>query len=113
MPPERLWGKEEDAYSEIYMPWSRHVFLPLRGKLCFDAKDVESLASKHVAKIRLSSAKKLQGVEPGLSKIHDPDDSAGFYGALFLFPPFWRQNFTSVSDSYRRCRQHSRLDSRP
>jgi len=68
MPPERLWGKEEDAYSEIYS-LGLVMYFALTGQTLFDAKDVESLASKHVAKIRLSSARKLQGVEPELSKI--------------------------------------------
>jgi len=68
MPPERLWGMEEDAYSEIYS-LGLVMYFALTGQTLFDAKDVESLASKHVAKIRLSSAKKLQGVGPGLTKI--------------------------------------------
>jgi serine/threonine-protein kinase len=68
IPPERLWGLGEDAYSEIYS-LGLVMYYALTGQTLFDADDAEALVEKHVARVRLSVGKKLQGVRPELNKV--------------------------------------------
>jgi serine/threonine-protein kinase len=68
IPPERLWGLGEDAFSEIYSI-GLVMYYALTGQTLFDADDAEALAEKHVSKVRLSVGKKLQGVRQELNTI--------------------------------------------
>lgn len=58
MPPERLLGKPEDAYSELYSI-AMVVYHAFTGKTFYDADELEELAKMHVAKMRVSTAAKL------------------------------------------------------
>ena len=60
MPPERLWGTGEDAYSEIYS-LGMLMYNALTGRTFFDSDEVESLAKRHVSRVRLTPASKMRG----------------------------------------------------
>lgn len=65
VPPERLWGIGEDAYSEIYS-LGMVMYYALTGHTFFDSDEVESLAKRHVSKVRLTTASKMRGFRPEL-----------------------------------------------
>ncbi len=68
LPPERLWGTGEDAYSEIYS-LGMVLYYALTGQTFFDADEVEALAKKHVSRVRLSVTSRLKGFPPGLVEV--------------------------------------------
>ena len=65
LPPERLWGTGEDAFSEMYS-LGMVMYYALTGQTFFDADEVESLAKKHVSKVRLAVGSRLKGFRPEL-----------------------------------------------
>lgn len=68
LPPERLLGTGEDAHSEIYSI-GMVMYYALSGQTYFDAKEVESLAKRHLSKVRLSVSSKLRGFRPELVEV--------------------------------------------
>ena len=66
LPPERLLGNSEDAYSELYS-LGMVMFHALTGRTYYDADELQSLAKRHVSKLRVSSAAKLEGIFPDLA----------------------------------------------
>ncbi|NOY80422.1 MAG: serine/threonine protein kinase [Kiritimatiellaeota bacterium] len=68
LPPERLWGTGEDAYSEIYS-LGMVLYYALTGRTFFDADEVEALAKKHVSAMRLSVESRLKGFRPELVRV--------------------------------------------
>ena len=70
MPPERLLGNPEDACSEIYSI-GMVVYNALTGHTIYDADDLDALAHRHVAKVKISNASKMEGIEPEMAKILD------------------------------------------
>ncbi|MBT3380995.1 MAG: serine/threonine protein kinase [Lentisphaerae bacterium] len=65
MPPERLWGLGEDAFSEIYS-LGMVMYYALTGRTYFDSDEVESLARRHISRIRLTAASKMREFRPEL-----------------------------------------------
>jgi len=70
LPPERLWGMGEDAYSEIYS-LGMVMYYALTGNTFFNAEEVEELAKKHISKMRLSVTSRMRGFEPRLVDVLD------------------------------------------
>jgi serine/threonine-protein kinase len=68
LPPERLLGTGEDAYSEIYSI-GMVMYYALSGQTFFDAKEVEALAKRHLSKMRLSVSGKLRDFRPELVEV--------------------------------------------
>ena len=68
LPPERLLGTGEDAYSEIYSI-GMVMYYALSGQTFFDAKEVEALAKRHLSKVRLSVSGKLRDFRPELVEV--------------------------------------------
>lgn len=68
LPPERLLGLGEDAYSEIYS-LGMVLYYALSGKTYYDANEVEALAKRHVSKVRLSMSSKLRGFRSELQDV--------------------------------------------
>lgn len=68
LPPERLLGTSEDAYSELYS-LGMVMFHALTGRTYYDADELQSLAKRHVSKLRVSSAAKLEGIFPPLATL--------------------------------------------
>ncbi len=68
LPPERLLGLGEDAYSEIYS-LGMVLFYALTGQTYYDASEVEALAKRHVSKVRLSISSKLRGFRPEMVQL--------------------------------------------
>lgn len=68
LPPERLLGTGEDAYSEIYSI-GMVTYYALSGQTFFDAKEVEALAKRHLSKVRLSVSGKLRDFRPELVEV--------------------------------------------
>ena len=65
LPPERLLGQGEDASSEIYS-LGMVMYYALTGRTYFDADEVESLARRHISRIRLTAASKMREFRPEL-----------------------------------------------
>lgn len=63
LPPERLWGISEDAYSEIYS-LGMVMFYALSNQTFYNATEVNSLAKRHVSKLRIPIEKKLKHLRP-------------------------------------------------
>jgi serine/threonine protein kinase len=82
LPPERLLGTGEDAYSEIYS-LGMVMYYALSGQTYFDANEVEALAKRHVSKVRLSVSSKLRGFREELVAVlskmikQEPEDRYG------------------------------------
>ena len=68
LPPERLRGDGEDAYSEIYS-LGMVLYYALTGRTFFDADEVEALARKHVSQMRLSVESRMKDTRPELAQI--------------------------------------------
>ena len=68
LPPERLLGLGEDAYSEIYS-LGMVMYYALSGQTFFDAEEVEALAKRHVSKMRISVSSKMRGFRPELVEV--------------------------------------------
>jgi len=68
MPPERLWGLGEDAFSEIY-GLGMVMYYALTGRTYFDSDEVESLARRHISRIRLTAASKMREFRPELVEV--------------------------------------------
>lgn len=66
MPPERLLGNPEDACSEIYSI-GMVAYHALTGTTIYDADDLEALAQRHVAKMKVSNASKMNGIPTEIS----------------------------------------------
>ncbi|MBQ7651618.1 MAG: serine/threonine protein kinase, partial [Victivallales bacterium] len=61
MPPERLLGEPEDAFSEIYSI-GMVMYHALTGHTLYDAEGLNELAQRHVSNIRVSHASKMDGI---------------------------------------------------
>ncbi len=71
MPPERLSGGTEGAYSEIYS-LGMVLYNTLAGKTYFSAKELKELARKLVQSVRLSNMdSKMKAITPELAMIID------------------------------------------
>jgi len=70
LPPERLQGTGETAASEIYS-LGMLIYYALTGKTYYDASEVEELAQRHLATLRVNSVSKMEGVRPSLSALLD------------------------------------------
>lgn len=70
MPPERLLGEPEDAYSEIYS-LGMVMYHALTGHTLYDANELESLAKKHVAKMKVSNLAKMTNMSTGMAELLD------------------------------------------
>lgn len=68
MPPERLWGMGEDAYSEIYS-LGMVMYYALTGRTYFDSGEVDSLARRHISRVRLTAASKMREFRPELVEV--------------------------------------------
>lgn len=68
IPPERLLGEPEDACSEIYSI-GMVAYNALTGHTIYDADDLDALAHRHVAKMKVSNASKMGGIDPEFAKI--------------------------------------------
>ncbi|NLF15734.1 MAG: serine/threonine protein kinase [Lentisphaerae bacterium] len=68
LPPERLLGTGEGAYSEIYSI-GMVMYYALAGETFFDAKEVETLAKRHLSKVRLSVSGQLRDFRPELVEV--------------------------------------------
>ena len=93
IPPERLTGAGEDARSEIYS-LGMIMYQALTGKTFFDAAEIDSLAKRHLSKIRLSVESKLDGINPALAKIlakmiaqHSEDRPSSFTEVFGMLQP--------------------------
>ena len=88
IPPERLTGAGEDARSEIYS-LGMIMYQALTGKTFFDAAEIDSLAKRHLSKVRLSVESKLDGINPALAKIlakmiaQHPEDRPSSFTEVF------------------------------
>ncbi len=60
LPPERLQGRREDAYSEIYS-LGMVMYYMLTGSTFFSADEAQKLANKHIAPLRIPMKGKLKG----------------------------------------------------
>lgn len=65
IPPERLMGTGEDAFSEIYS-LGMVIYYALTGKTYYDATEAESLAKRHLSKVRVATASKMKDFRPEL-----------------------------------------------
>ncbi|OGV65647.1 MAG: hypothetical protein A3K19_28605 [Lentisphaerae bacterium RIFOXYB12_FULL_65_16] len=65
IPPERLWGTGEDAFSEIYS-LGMVVYYALTGKTYYDATEAESLAKRHLSTVRVATSAKMKEFRPDL-----------------------------------------------
>jgi serine/threonine-protein kinase len=65
IPPERLWGTGEDAFSEIYS-LGMVIYYALTGKTYYDASEAESLAQRHLSTVRIATSAKLKEFRPEL-----------------------------------------------
>ncbi|MBO4345792.1 MAG: hypothetical protein J5833_08545, partial [Victivallales bacterium] len=92
MPPERLLGNPEDACSEIYSI-GMVVYNALTGHTIYDADDLEALAHRHVAKVKIRNASKMEGIEPEMAKILDK--------MIKREPQERYQSFTELADELR------------
>lgn len=68
LPPERLQGRGEDACSEIYS-LGMVMYHALSGQTFFDADEVDSLARKHLADVRVAVSSKLRRFHPGIVSV--------------------------------------------
>jgi len=68
MPPERLWGLGEDAYSEIYS-LGMVMYYALTGRTYYDSDEVDSLARRHISRVRLTAASKMREFRPELVEV--------------------------------------------
>jgi len=59
MPPERLLGQPEDANSEIYSI-GMVMYHAMTGQTYYDADGLNELAKRHVSKMQISSAAKME-----------------------------------------------------
>ena len=92
MPPERLLGNPEDACSEIYSI-GMVVYNALTGHTIYDADDLDALAHRHVAKVKIKNASKMEGIEPEMAKILDK--------MIKREPQDRYQSFTELADELR------------
>ncbi len=68
LPPERLLGAGEDAFSEIYS-LGMVMYYALTGQTFFDADEVEALAKRHVSKARIKVSSKMRNFRPELVNV--------------------------------------------
>lgn len=68
LPPERLLGTGEDAFSEIYS-LGMVMYYALSGQTYFDANEVEALAKRHVSRARIKVSSKLRDFRPELVEV--------------------------------------------
>ncbi|MCK5803333.1 MAG: serine/threonine protein kinase [Lentisphaeria bacterium] len=68
MPPERLWGLSEAAYSEIYS-LGMVMYHALTGSTYFDSEEVDALARRHISRVRLTTASKMREFRPELVEV--------------------------------------------
>ena len=95
LPPERLLGTGEDAFSEIYSI-GMVMYYAISGQTFFDAEEVEALAKRHLSKVRLSVSGKLKNMRPELVEV---------LSRMIKQEPNERyQSFREVSDAIRKLR---------
>lgn len=68
VPPERLWGEPEDAYSEIYS-LGLVMYRALTGQFLYQARETDRMIKRHTSQLHLSFQKKLEGFKPELRDI--------------------------------------------
>ena len=90
IPPERLLGNPEDANSEIYSI-GMVMYHALTGTTIYDADELEALARRHVATLRVKNASKMTGI---------PTEIAQLLEAMIKVSPQERpQTFKEVFDA--------------
>ena len=68
IPPERLLGQPEDANSEIYS-LGMVMYHALTGSTIYDADELEALARRHVATLRVKNASKMTGIPADIAQL--------------------------------------------
>ena len=68
VPPERLWGLPEDAYSEIYS-LGMVMFTALTGEVFHQAKDTGKMLKRHTSKLQIPVEGKLKAFDSRVTKI--------------------------------------------
>ena len=68
MPPERLLGNPEDAPSEIYSI-GMVMYNALTGTTFYEADQLEDLAQRHVAKMKISNTAKMRGLDKDIAAL--------------------------------------------
>ena len=96
IPPERVMGQPEDQRSELYS-LGQVMYYALTGQTLYDADEIEALVVRHVARLRVPLAQKLQALRPELATVlqclmaQQPDqrypDLATAAAALFALLP--------------------------
>lgn len=100
LPPERMLGAPEAAFSEIYSI-GMVMYYALTGQTFFDADEAEALAKRHLDRVRLSVSGRLRDFRPELVEVlsrmirQDPseryqnfqDAADAVQGALDSLPP--------------------------
>ena len=71
MPPERLLGNPEDAPSEIYSI-GMVMYNALTGTTFYEADQLEELAQRHVAKMKISNVAKLRSLDKDIAAVLEP-----------------------------------------
>lgn len=66
IPPERLLGEGEDASSEIYS-LGMVLFYAITGRTFYDADELDSLARRHTATLRVSASAKMQDLRTSVA----------------------------------------------
>ncbi|MBR4223060.1 MAG: serine/threonine protein kinase [Victivallales bacterium] len=95
MPPERLLGKPEDAYSEIYSI-GMVIYNALTGTTIYDADDLDALAHRHVAKLKVNNASKMTDI---------PKDIAVILEKMIRREPEERyQTFQEVAEAFKQLK---------
>jgi len=65
VPPERLWGLPEDAYSEIYS-LGLVIFRGLTGEVFYQARDTGRMLKRHTSQLQVPVAGKLKAFDSRL-----------------------------------------------
>ncbi|MFA5206078.1 MAG: serine/threonine-protein kinase [Lentisphaeria bacterium] len=68
IPPERVMGQPEDARGELYS-LGQVLYYALIGQTLYDADEIEDLVIRHVARLRIPLAQKLQKLRPELAAV--------------------------------------------
>ena len=71
MPPERLLGNPEGAPSELYSI-GMVMYNALTGTTFYEADQLEELAQRHVAKMKISNVAKMRTIDKDIAAILEP-----------------------------------------
>lgn len=88
IPPERLLGQGEDVRSEIYS-LGMIMYFALTGRTYFDAEEMNALAKRHLSKLRISNAAKMQDISQPIADLiskmiaQTPDDRPNSFKEIF------------------------------